>query len=260
MWLVVSKIVNYLISPLSVALILFLFTLFFAILRYKKTSRSFLIIGVLLLLVTSMPLVARQMVGSFEGQYPPIALEQMPSAKLIVVLGGAIALPISPRLEIELTSTSDRVLHAFRLFKGGKAPKIFLTAGNINKEAFEQSEAFYISQLLMDWGVPREVIEIAGESRNTRENALEVHDYLEQNQLLKEQIILVTSAIHMPRAIRVFEKIGINVIPGTTDVSVGVPVISTVENWLPSLGAMNSFTKALHEFLGVVYYRLRGWV
>ena len=230
------------------------------ILGGKKSSIFCLLAGVIILVVTSSPMVASQLAASLENQYPPKPIESSPNAKVIVVLGGVIRMPVKPRLEVELVESSDRILHAFRLFQAGKAPTIFISAGNILKIDDRESEAFYISRLLVEWGIPENVIAKAGYSRSTRENAMETHAYLDDSKLLDEPVLLVTSAIHMPRAVKTFEKSGINVIPSTTDIIAAGALVPDFINWLPSLGALNIFTKAWHEYLGLWAYHLRGWV
>jgi uncharacterized SAM-binding protein YcdF (DUF218 family) len=260
MWIVSSKFLAYLLSPLSLVLILFLFGATAAILGGRRLSRFLLATGIILIMVSSSPIVATALVTSLEHQYPPTPVSNTVNSKLIVVLGGALAMPLKPRLEAELVDSSDRILHAFRLFQAGKAPVIYVSAGNLTKTDNELPEASYISQLLMEWGIPGHVIIKGGSSRTTRENAAETRAYLEQNSLLDEPVLLVTSALHMPRAVKTFEKAGIRVIPSVTDVSAGGTPVPGILKWLPSLGALNQVTKSWHEYLGTWMYRLRGWV
>jgi uncharacterized SAM-binding protein YcdF (DUF218 family) len=259
MWIVSSKFLAYLLSPLSLALSMFLFGATAAILGGRRLSRFLLATGIILIVVCSSPIVAMSLVTSLENQYPPASVNNTVNSRLIVVLGGALAIPLKPRLEVELVESSDRVLHAFRLFQAGKAPVIYVSAGNLTKTDNELPEADYISRLLMEWGVPGNVIIKGGSSRTTRENAVETRAYLEKKNLLDEPVLLVTSAMHMPRAVKTFEKAGIKVIPSVTDVSAAGTPVPGILKWLPSLGALNQVTKSWHEYLGTWVYRLRGW-
>ena len=69
------------------------------------------------------------MVASLEQKFLPVPVHKSPQADAIVVLGGSVAIPDSPRLEVELTGTSDRILHAARLYRAGKAPLVVATGG-----------------------------------------------------------------------------------------------------------------------------------
>ena len=239
---------------------LFLLALMVGLIGYKKCGKLLFTVGVVVLVVSSSPFTANYLTNYLEGQYPPLPVEESQNADLIVVLGGAIDMPTHPRISVELVNSSDRVLHAFRLYRAGKAPVIFLSAGNFFDYRVDKPEADYIQSLLMEWGVPEISIIASGNSRSTRENALEVQSYLEANSITGQSILLVTSAKHMPRAMQVFTRLGINVIPSSTDISSAAPSNIGILSKLPSLGAMNSVTSSWHEILGIWYYRLRGWI
>src|SRR6516225_9564766 len=103
-------------------------------------------------------------------------MAKTPTAEVAIVLGGAVGQPLPPRVETGLSEASDRVLHAARLYKAGKVKRILVTAGNIPWLSSVKPEADLIRELLMEWGVPSEAIELASQSRNTYENALEIKD------------------------------------------------------------------------------------
>ena len=260
MWLTMSKAFAFLLSPLTFAFCLFVLAVVLRIFGARAFPRFCMIVGFLVVLVSSSPLVARYLVGELEKQYPPVPVETSPSASMVVVLGGAIARPIPPRIAVELVGSSDRVLHAFRLYRAGKAPKIFLTAGNLDGKPGELTEADHIAELLGEWGVPEEVIVRGGSSRTTRENALEVRSYLEQLGKPNEKVLLVTSAIHMPRAVRAFRNADIDVIPSVTDISANGWGPVEWKLWIPSSDALNATTRAWHEHLGMWMYDMRGWL
>jgi uncharacterized SAM-binding protein YcdF (DUF218 family) len=260
MWLVVSKVLGYLLSPLPFSVMLIVGGTLFSGLGLGKTGRFFKVSGFLLLFVSSMPVVERSLKSGLQDQYPPVEILESPVASMIVVLGGTIAMPSPPRLEVELHESSDRVLHAFRLYQAGKAPVIFLSAGNLFSEPKMKSEAFYISSLLQEWGVPPEAIVSEGDSRTTHENALQTLRFLEARSIVDTPVLLVTSASHMPRAMAVFRQSGINAIASTTDVSAGPGVLTGIFDFLPSVGALKGVTSAWHEYLGTWVYRARGWL
>ena len=81
-------------------------------------------------------------------------------------------------------------------------------------------------------------------------------------------MLLVTSAIHMPRAVAVFNKLGIEVIPAPTDYLVPTELNQSLRaTWqgqllslLPEAESVSRFTQAMKEYVGFAIYRLRGWV
>ena len=72
--------------------------------------------------------------------------------------------------------------------------------------------------------------------------------------------MLVTSALHMPRAVAAFRGAGIRVVPAATDVRAAADHSPAVFDWVPSAAALELTTAALHEIAGLFYYRWRGWV
>ena len=260
MWLVTSKLLGYLFSPLPFSVLLVVAGAMLGWVGASRTGHVLRITGFVILLGCSLPVTERVMRNSLESQYPPVEIDDSPTANLIVILGGAVAMPSPPRLEVELHGASDRVLHGFRLFQAGKAPQIFLSAGNVFAEEGEIAESQYIASLLQEWGIPANAIVSEGDSRTTRENAVNTLEYLVKLGDVDAPVLLVTSALHMPRATAVFLKAGVNVIPSTTDVSAGPAVLSGIFDWLPSLGALQGFTSSWHEYLGTWVYRARGWV
>lgn len=102
--------------------------------------------------------------------------------------------------------------------------------------------------LLIEWGLPAEAIEIAERSRNTYEYALEIHDIRERQPLASA--LPVTSAAHMPRALAVLLKAGLPVTPAITDVEVVATGAWTILSWLPDTEALARTTRAMKERIG----------
>jgi uncharacterized SAM-binding protein YcdF (DUF218 family) len=152
-----------------------------------------------------------------------------------------------------LGQASTRVWHAAALYRAGKARWIVVAAGNRPEHAAEQVEAEAITEMLVQLGVPRAAIVQDGSSRTTRENARNVRPLLER--LGARRVLLVTSAMHMPRALQTFEKVwgpsGPQLIPAVTDVKGPAEPFTPVELWLPSLDALLSVTRSLKEFAGM---------
>src|SRR5262249_33550853 len=116
-------------------------------------------------------------------------------------------------------------------------------------------EAELIKDLLTEWGVPSEAIELASQSRNTYENALEIKDMWKREGF--QSALLVTSAAHMPRAMATFLRAGLPVAASTADVR----IVEAANPFalLPDAGALGTATNAMKEWLGLLAYRLRGW-
>jgi uncharacterized SAM-binding protein YcdF (DUF218 family) len=161
-------------------------------------------------------------------------------------------------LTIDLENASDRVLHAARLYRAGKAPRVITSGGAIPFLGGVTPESEAISELLQEWGVPESAILLETRSRNTYENAVETKKILENANL--DTVLLVTSALHMRRALATFRTNGVNAIPAPTDIEAVNRQERTIIDWLPNAGALETTTRVLKEYLGFTVYRFRGWL
>ncbi len=208
--------------------------------------------------------VSEALTRSLERQYLPDA--DPPTADAIVVLGGATEPAVPPRTEIELVGDgSNRLVHAARLFQRGKARLILVCSGRSEYAIRETPEAPDMAEVLRFFGVPKAAILEEDRSRNTFENAVEAKRML--GPLGLHRILLVTSALHMPRAVGLFRHQGFEILPSPTDFKVvdikprrsGLSLAEAVFSaLLPSADALASTTKALREHLGIVVYRALG--
>ena len=249
-----SKILPLAVYPLGMALVILLCGLLFRSLNWARTC---LLGAFTILWVASLPVVAEWATRTLERQYPAVALGDLPDADVAIVLGGAVQGPRPPRRMIELTDSSDRVLTAARLFRAGKVQRVLVTGGNVPWSPDIVPEANHIRDLLIEWGVPDSAILIAGASRNTYENALDIRALRDSQSF--GSALLVTSAAHMPRALAVFKKVGLSVTPATTDVT-SVDRPATLFDWLPDAGALAMTTSAVKEWLGLGVYRWLGYL
>lgn len=104
------------------------------------------------------------------------------------------------------------------------------------------------------------------DSLNTYQNAVNVRKILEAKGI-QGPVLLVTSALHMPRSLLVFKRQGIEVIAAPTDFLVSQQDIdsngsfqATVLNLLPDATTLQRLTQALKEYIGIGVYRLKGWL
>ena len=201
-------------------------------------------------------------VRSLERQHP--TPDPIPEAGCILVLGGGILPQEPPRQSIELNEAGDRMLYAVRLYRQGKAPFVLLAGGKAPGSTRETSEAEDEREILEFLGLPRAAIELETTSSNTHENAKKSHALLEQKKV--QRVLLVTSALHMPRALGVFRRQmpGIEIIPAPTDYLATdgkpPPLMKELGNLMPSAGRLMQMEEILHEYLGIAYYKARGWM
>ncbi|MDB9313518.1 YdcF family protein [Spirulina sp. CS-785/01] len=264
MFLFLSKLLPLFVYPLGLSCILLLVALGLA----WKQSRWFpvpIAIAFLLLVVASHPRLSDLLVRSLEWRYVPT--QEIPDADAIVVLGGCIKPATYPRPMIDITEKGDRILYAAKLYHDGKAPVILVTGGRIQwgyKQLPPESEDMATLLHLLD--VPDSDILQETRSLNTYQNAIYSKKILQRENL--KRIILVTSALHMPRSYMIFQKQGIEAIPAPTDFlttrsldASPQPSLKTfLLNLIPDVAILSSTTEAMKEYIGIVVYWLRGWL
>lgn len=264
MFVFLSKFLPLFVYPLGLTCLLLILAL---LARQSKRSQSALILGALLLLwAGGNRWVAFSLVRSLEWQYLPPA--EIPESDVIVILGGGTDSADYPRPMVELSAAGDRVLYGALLYKQGKAPRLLLSGGNIELLGETTSTpAEQMAEVLKLTGVPQSSMILEKQSLNTYENAFYCARIIREQGYQK--VILVTSAMHMPRSVALFKKQGIEVIPAPTDFKVTetqwrnlgqLPLEAQLINIIPSSTNLEWLTAALKEYIGIFVYRLRGWV
>ncbi len=257
-----SKVLPLFVYPLNIAVGFGLIALLLLALRKSTAAGVMLSLLIAILSVAGNPTIANHLAADIERTHLPLSPESTPPADAIVMLAGVVGLPAPPRVSADLSGSADRILHAARLYRAAKAPMIIVSGGNVFPQPGVKPESFYVAQLLQEWGVPKDAIITEGKSRNTYQNALESRQILNERDISK--ILLVTSALHMPRALAVFRSLGIDAIPAVTDVMIAQYDLPdthpAVLDWLPNVQSLWLTTLVIRERLGVWVYRWLGWI
>ena len=249
-----DKIAAIFVYPLGMALI----GLLIAAIAVLSGARRFGVAAIVCLCAAlwavSTPLMAHWLVGQLESAYPPLPLSSYKPADVVIVLGGALS-PPGDGSPADFGEAADRVVHAFRIFKAGLAPRILISGGNVFPDG-RVSEGQAIADILVELGIDRSAILVEASSRNTYENARESLDIWKAEGFRTG--LLVTSAMHMPRALAVFRKAGLVLEPASTDFRTGtlVPFPLSI---LPDAASLDETTQAIKEWIGLAVYRWRGW-
>lgn len=263
MFLYLSKLLPLFFYPLGLASV----SLIIALVTLRKRPRIATIaisLSLAILLLCGNAWVAKYMVRSLEWQNIPSS--QIPKAEAIVVLGGGTKSATWPRPTVDLSEAGDRIIYAAQLYFQKKAPIIILSGGRIDWRGSGSPESADMATILTSIGVPSAVIIQEPDSLNTYQNAVNVRKILAERQIKK--VLLVTSAIHTPRALKIFQRQGIDVIPTPTDFIVSQDDLqeltstpkSAILKLLPDTDNLHQFTVALKEYLGIFIYWLRGWI
>lgn len=225
----------------------------------RGVSRVHLLImtvPVVLLTIVNLPIVGDLAVGSLEWSYPPTS-DRPEDVEAIVVLCGFVRPPdeLSPEPELGI-DTLQRCLHAARLYHRGPACPLIVSGGPLDSTP-GPSMAETMGAFLVTLGVPEEDLVLEEEALSGFENAAYCAQLLEQRGITR--VLLVTSAIHMPRAVRCFRAQGVDITPSASDhlTRPRWPIPTPASFW-PNAIAAQKFQAAAREWIGLVWYRVRG--
>ena len=264
MFIFLSKLLPLFVYPLGFACILLILALVSG--TNNKRSKTYMILTLVILWLGSTSGVSNLLARSLEWRYKPP--NEIPSGEAIVLLGGGTEPAAYPRSGVEINGAGDRVLYAAQLYKEGKAPLILLSGGEITwLNDGSATPAEDMAEILAALNVPGEAMIIEDRSKNTYENALYAKELLDKKGI--NQILLVTSAMHMPRSVALFEAQGFEVTPLPVDYSVvenesaesqDSALITKILNIIPNVSNLALTTNALKEYLGSFIYQLQGWL
>lgn len=243
-------------APLCVeTLILGLIILWFT--RRQKAGKTIASVGVGMLLIFSHPSISKILLRPLETQYPPLVLNSAhlrPEAtglRFIVVLGGGYSsdprIPVTSQLGEE---TMVRLVEGIRLYKELPGSKLILSGGRLFDPV---PQAEIMGKVAEAVGVSRQDIILESESKDTEEET-----QLIQPMVGKNPFILVTSAAFMPRSMALFKKLGMNPFASPTDYLANQTQEIDPYSLYPSGVGLLKAERAVHEYLGLAWAKLRG--
>jgi uncharacterized SAM-binding protein YcdF (DUF218 family) len=171
----------------------------------------------------------------------------------IVVLGGGMTPAAPPFLmEPDLSDGADRIWYAAQLYHRGVARRIIVSGGSFVEQRGgpATSEAEAMRRFLIDLGVPLEAIVSEGNSLNTLGNIRNVRQMVGD-----ARVALITSAFHMPRALKIARQGNLNVGAFPTDWRLPPEARPSWENWVPSIAAMAWSSISLREHVALLLDR-----
>lgn len=219
-----------------------------------RWGRRWLAFLVTLYLLLSSPVIARALEAALILDADTASVSSEFSA--IVVLGGGTVTYQSEAGAISEMSdaTSLRVLEAVRLYRRLEPRWLVVSGGSATQSV---PETVPMTQELIDAGIPADRIQPDPISGSTREQAVNLSGQL--RQLGVERFLLVTSPIHMRRALAAFRAQGLPAVPApSAQHALGSPVLGS--GWLPHPAALDASQAAIRELLALGYYWLRGWI
>lgn len=258
MFFALSKIIDFILLPICwIFILLFISNLT----KNQKLKKRALLSILIILTILSNPWFVNRLYVFYEQ--PTISLAQNEHYTWGIVLGGGMIRPNDDEQtnKINVGETADRFIQPILLYKAGKIKKILITGGNtsIGKLKVDKGhETNDVKQLMISMGVNPKDIYIETKARNTRENALYSAQLL-KNYLKKEEILLITSAMHMPRSIRCFEKVGFEVKAYPVDKKGSKNESGLLDLITPSDQNLSRTSQLIREISGLIIYKIMGY-
>ena len=222
----------------------------------KRIGWYLVVLGTLILFLLSIKPVSNILAYSLECKYKAPSKGDLLSLDAIVVLGGGVYPSGGLREYPEVSGvTYSRLVNGIAVFKQSKA-KVLILSGGSPLGSNGESEAEVMKNLAVKMGVPEDKILIETKSHTTMEQAIEVAKILSLTK--REQIGIVTSALHMLRADAAFRK----KISKDDIISIPVNYIYSppeygLKSFIPSSDAFLISSCAIHEWFGIVWYLVR---
>jgi uncharacterized SAM-binding protein YcdF (DUF218 family) len=199
-----------------------------------------------LVYVASIAPVADALLAPLEGRFAPLSdVQDLPPVRYIVVLGSGYAprdgIPITAALEGDGLS---RIAEGVRLMRQIHGARLVVSGGAVDNRT---AAAVGYAQFAVDFGIDADSIVKLDKSLDTAEEASSIAALVGQ-----APFILVTSAYHMPRAVRLLQLAGAHPIPAPTGQLTSRQIEWAPQGWIPHSSSLHKTERALHEYIGMM--------
>jgi uncharacterized SAM-binding protein YcdF (DUF218 family) len=224
-------------------------------LNYRKTGRVLITIAAIWFIIITTRFIPEIMVKSLEGRYSQLSdssIRNLADSCDIIVLGGGHTddKSLSPNNQLSLSALS-RLIEGIRVHRIIPDSKLILS-GYKGRSEITQAMVLYRTALIL--GVDSASILLLTAPSNTR---MEAEEYAKKSAT-KKNLVLVTSAIHMPRAMLLFRQAGINPIASPADFIIKIRSRKYPWRWIPSSSNIGMMEKSIHEYAGIIWDRMGG--
>lgn len=235
---------TFLLPPGIIIILLLLLSIWQYVKRSVKLTKAFIVTALLLYFV-SVPVVGDSLIRSLESRYSP---PQEVEGDVIIMLGGG-AVADTPNINGvgHLSGfAANRLLTCAQLYHKLDAP-IIISGGQLYN--YQNTEAGIARNILLSLKIPGDKIILDDKSLNTTQNAKYTRELVDKYGFKKP--ILVTSAFHMERSLRQFQKAGLTVLPYSTDFQTNIKRQIHFRDFVPSADALLKFYMSLKEYIGL---------
>ncbi|MBI2513256.1 MAG: YdcF family protein [Opitutae bacterium] len=215
-----------------------------------KKWRWAAIVAVLVLLASSTGVVANLLLRPLENAYPARSIASVSAADAVLVLGGVMSPGKEVGLVTEWSEAVERFEAGVEIVQRDKARMLLFTGDP------RGSEGSALQREAIERGVPRERTAVIGAVGNTADEAEQLRRYAAQHGL--KRVLLVTSAWHLPRAMRLFRSAGVEITAFPVDYRALPSRTLPYLDWIPNAGSLGKTELALRECYGMAFYAVFG--
>ncbi len=228
-------------------IMLFIIVILIGLIKNKK-KLIYLAVGVLYIIST--PIFSNNFFKLVEGNEYRKPISAIDSADAIVVLSGMLEInEVGDSTYVEW-GDPDRYFGGIALFKAGKAQKLVFTGGKMPWDKAMKTEGVVLKEYAASNGIHSDKILVTKDVENTADEAVAVKELISPSR----KIILVTSAFHMYRAKKLFEKQRFNVISYKVDYKVSRNNEIVIMDFLPDAESIKLTETGIREIIGRLYY------
>lgn len=244
--MLLKKIVSYLLLPYPLVLVLLITgTLLLWFTSRQRAGKALVAVGVFVLLILSWPVTGNLLLAPLHRSRPLVISAETVGVRWVVVLGGGYSTQAQTPANARLSSPSlVRLIEGIRLTRGLPGSRLLLSGGPVYGGVPEAEVMAEAAALL---GIPRTEMVLESKSVDTQDQARLVRDIVGD-----DRFVLVTSALHMRRSLRLFEKQGMKPIPAPAG------FWSDQTALLPSSQSIVIADAVDHEYIGMLWSILRG--
>jgi uncharacterized SAM-binding protein YcdF (DUF218 family) len=256
MFFILSKTIGDLIYPSHFVTVLAALGAILLCSRFARAGRLLLKTSLILVLLLGLLPTGRALVLVLEQRFPRWTGGGDPPTG-IILLGGAVEPARSAaRGMVALNGNAERITEIAALARRFPQARIVFTGGSAALLGHGPPESAFMLELFDSFGIARSRVTLEDRSRNTRENAVFTKALIDPKP--GERWLLVTSAIHMPRAVGVFREAGFPVEAYPVDWrSSGWRDLWRLPPW--PLSGLSVADDAAKEWVGLIAYRLAGY-
>ena len=249
MFFILSKLLLFFLNPVYWLLILLVIILVFT--KSSLLKKRLWILFIVLILLFGNRFIYNRLVMAWQPK--PVELNK--TYPVGIVLGGFTS--FDRHSEGFFNQSADRFIETEKLYHQGIIKKIMVSGGSGSLDQSRPREAGFVRGQLIAQLIPEGDIYFENESRNTYENARNCKKLLDSLHI-PGPVVLITSAMHMPRARKIFERTGYEIIPYPANYEEIDMNFSVEDYFIPDLDTLTSWQRFLKEVIGALFYKITG--